>query len=644
MLRNLATLALLATPLEILKQYWGYDDFRPMQSEIIQSVLDGHDTLALLPTGGGKSICFQVPGLILDGMCLVISPLVALMTDQVAQLKKRGIRAAALYSGQPQREIDVLLDNCIGGHTKFLYVSPERLKSELFIERVKRMKIGLLAIDEAHCISQWGYDFRPSYLDIELIYPYIQPVKKIALTATATKEVKNDICKQLGFANPNIYQKSFARKNLSYAAFELENKGDKLLEILRNVQGSSVVYVRSRKETENVARFLYQNNISSDYYHAGLDSKTRARKQQEWIDNRRRVMVATNAFGMGIDKPDVRTVVHLDLPESLEAYYQEAGRAGRDEKRAYAVLLYSSTDTYRLQKSVQQRNPPLEFVQRIYQAIANYLKLAIGSSEFQSHDFELLKFTETYRFNPMDCHYAILKLQEMGMINLSDQLNRSSSAKICMSHDDLYKFMISNAALDPILKTLLRLYGGGLYTDFYNIYEFEIARVCKTSQSEVTQKLHHLHKMEVIIYDPIKTKPQLTFLTPRLDVAALKRPYHKTTERQDIVEAKTTTMIQYAEDQTRCRTRVFQEYFDEVAYLNCGSCDVCINEKKQKKLIDNLDSVKAKIIESLKYLPSSLESLKIELELKDDFIYSEAIRDLMDENKISLKGNELRMN
>ncbi len=614
-----------------------------MQEDIIQSVLDGHDTLALLPTGGGKSICFQVPAMLMDGMCVVISPLIALMSDQVDQLKKRGIRAASLYSGQPHREIDVLLDNCIGGHMKFLYVSPERLKSEIFVERLKQMNVSMIAVDEAHCISQWGFDFRPSYLDINSIYPYIENAKKIALTATATKETKKDICEKLSFQNPNTFQKSFARKNLSYSAFQIENKGPKMLEILRNVKGSAIVYVRSRRETENVSRFLYQNQITCDFYHAGLDSKTRARKQQEWIENRRRVMVATNAFGMGIDKPDVRVVVHLDLPDSLEAYYQEAGRGGRDEKRAFSVLLYSQTDVYNLKKNEERRNPPLEFVQRVYQSIANYLKLAVGSSEFQSFNFELKVFADTYNLNALDTHYAVLKLQEMGLININDNMGRASSAKISTNQNELYKFMIANSNMEPVMKALLRLYGGILYTDFTHIYEFEIAKLCKSNQSDIIQKLKSLHKMDIIIYDQLKTKPQLTYLTPRLEISALKRPYKQAMERRKIIHEKIEAMTRYAENNSICRTRIFQEYFDEVTYINCGTCDVCINAKKKENMHDALDVTKSKILENLKYLPSQLDELKIQIQVNDDFLYSEAIRELIDEEKVLLNGMKVSL-
>ncbi len=607
-----------------------------MQEEIIQSVLDGVDTLALLPTGGGKSICFQVSGLALDGMTVVVSPLIALMRDQVDQLRKRKIQASAIYSGMPAREIDIVLENCMQGQVKFLYVSPERLKTEIFTERVKRSNVSLIAIDEAHCISQWGYDFRPSYLEISALYELLPDARKIALTATATREVKEDICTRLEFKEQAVFQKSFARSNLSYSAFKLENKGPKLLDILKNVPGSSIVYVRSRKETENVAKYLYNSGISSDFYHAGLESRWRTQKQEDWISGKRRVMVATNAFGMGIDKPDVRTVIHLDIPDTLEAYYQEAGRAGRDEKKAFAVLLYSETDVYNLRKSVITRNPSLDYIQRIYQALANYYKLAIGSSELQSYDFDVADFCYQYDLHPIEVHHALKKLQEMGLLLLNESMGKSSSLKIAVSAEELYKFDISNAAYEPVIKSLLRLYGGGLYTSFQSISEFEIAKLGKLGKGDVVKKLHYLHDINIVIYEPVKSKPQLTYLLPRLDAANLGKYFKDVSSRYDLIADKAERVVAYAEDDHLCRTRVFQEYFDEAAYLNCGVCDVCLKAKKAKKLAEGLDDAKKRILSHLKLGSMEIDELKEELEITDDFLFTEAVRVLMDEEKIEL--------
>lgn len=623
---------------DILKKYWGYETFRELQGDIIQSVVDGKDTLALLPTGGGKSICFQVPAMMLDGMCLVVSPLIALMTDQVNQLKKRGIQASAITSGMPHREIDGLLDNCVFGKVKFLYVSPERLSSDLFIERAKRMPISLLAIDEAHCISQWGYDFRPSYLEIASIYPHMDGVRKIALTATATADVRQDIVEKLEFEMPVVFQKSFARKNLSYSIFELENKGPKLLEILNNVKGSAIVYVRSRKETQNVARYLFQNKIGADFYHAGLEPKIRAKKQEDWINNVQRVIVATNAFGMGIDKPDVRVVVHLDLPDTLEAYYQEAGRAGRDEKQAYAVLLFNKGDTYSLMENEKSRNPSLEFVQQVYQSIANYFKLATGSSEWQSFDFDIKEFCVTYKFHAREAHFAIKKLQEMGVIMLNDSQFKSSTLKFALSSNELYVYNISNVAIEPLIKALLRLYGGSLYNDFVNISEYDLAWMIGMAKEEVIQKLTHLSQSEVVIYDPAKTLPQLTYLTPRLAVAALKKPYNLLLPRQKVIHDKMMQVVGYVTSSIGCRTRVFQEYFDETTYINCGVCDTCLRAKKEAHLIESLEAAKQHILETVGNGVDHIEQVKSEAGIKNEFLFTESIRTLIDEERLRLEG------
>jgi len=630
-------------PSDILKKYWGFGQFRSMQEDIIQSVLDGKDTLALLPTGGGKSICFQVPGLILDGLCLVISPLIALMKDQVMQLKKRGIQAAALYSGMPSREIDIVLDNCVHGQVKFLYVSPERLQSDLFAARVKKMKVDLLAIDEAHCISQWGYDFRPAYLTISEIYELLGPVKKIALTATATNKVREDICEKLQFAEPSIFQKSFARKNLSYSVFNLENKSAKLLEILNNVKGSAIVYVRSRKETQKITSFLYQNGISADFYHAGLDTKARSKKQEDWIGNHRRVMVSTNAFGMGIDKPDVRIVVHYGLPDSLEAYYQEAGRAGRDGKSAYAVMLMNQSNLEMLKEQAINRSPDLNFIKRVYQSIANFYKLAVGSSQWQNFDFELAKFVKTYNLPPYKTHFAVKKLEEMGLVLLNESLGKSSTLKFAISHEALYKYDISNAKMEPLIKGLLRLYGGQLYVELVNINEYDLAKMAKTTHKDVVQKLTYLHQNEIAIYHPVKRHPQLTFLTPRLPVDVLKSHYQGIRERAKTVDAQLKSIMAYANNPDTCRTRTFQEYFGESAYLNCGVCDVCIKNKKAAKFQESLDNRAKSILVLLKAQACSLPQLKSKLNATDEFLFTEAVRQLMDEGRVILTGSKLKL-
>lgn len=620
----------------ILKKYWGFDSFRSQQEEIITSVLDGKNTLALLPTGGGKSICFQVPAMILSGICLVVTPLIALMKDQVEQLRRKGIIATSIYSGMPRREIDIVLYNCVLGKVKFLYVSPERLKTDLFKTRVAEMNVSLIAIDEAHCISQWGYDFRPAYLEIPEIYPLLKDVKKIALTATATKEVSEDILEKLEFKSPSIFQKSFARKNLSYSVFELENKEQKMIEILSNVKGSAIVYVRSRKETFRISRVLNSFRISSDYYHAGLTVKERSAKQTAWTQNQTRVMVSTNAFGMGIDKPDVRAVIHFDLPDSLEAYYQEAGRAGRDERNAFAVLLYSESDIIRTRENFVRSFPSIENLKRVYQSLANYYKLAVGSSQWQSFDFKIDDFSKAFNLNTFDTFYSIKKLEENGLILLNESFFKPSVVMFSLNHEEVYRYCIANVKMEPLIKGMLRLYGGEIYTEFVKISESDLGQLIKSSAREIQKNLSFLHKNEILIYDPIKEKPQLTFLTPRVDsskVIVNKKDFDR---RIEIVSNKLEKIIGYAKDRKQCRTKIFQEYFNETSYLNCGSCDRCIQEKKRNSGQRDLEQIIKTILDKANENWISVEALKTQTDIKDNFLFTDAIRVLLDQNSIQL--------
>ncbi|HZX75422.1 MAG TPA: ATP-dependent DNA helicase RecQ, partial [Cyclobacteriaceae bacterium] len=480
------------TPTEILKQYWGYDHFRPSQAEIIQAVLEKKDVLALLPTGGGKSVCFQVPALIMEGVCIVITPLIALMEDQVGQLKRRGVSAVAVHSGMSHSQIDITIDNCVYGKIKFLYLSPERLQTEMFTERVKKMTVSLVAVDEAHCISQWGYDFRPPYLKIAELRELIQDVPFIAVTASATKVVKEDIIQKLELLKPEIFQQSFARENLSFVVRKTEKKEKQLLTILKKVAGSSIVYVRSRKATQELAKMLNQAGVSAIFYHAGLTYKERSERQEEWIKNISRVIVATNAFGMGIDKPDVRTVAHMDLPENLEAYYQEAGRAGRDGKRSYAVVLFHEVDVLSLQSKVQQAQPTLEYLNKIYQSLANYFHLAVGSSQGESYDFDLDDFSKRFSFKSVTVYAALKKLEEAGLIQLNEGFYRPSRVHLLVDKKRLYEFQIANEKFDPLIKSLLRLYGATLFADFVNISENQISSSLKWADRQTREGLQQL--------------------------------------------------------------------------------------------------------------------------------------------------------
>ncbi|AKD58823.1 RecQ family ATP-dependent DNA helicase [Spirosoma radiotolerans] len=559
-----------------------------MQEDVVDTVLARQDALVLMPTGGGKSICFQVPTLAMKGVCIVVTPLIALMKDQVEQLRRRGIPAAAIYSGMHYREIDTTLDNCIYGNTKFLYVSPERLRTEIVIERVKQMVVCLLAVDEAHCISAWGYDFRPPYLQIAEFRELIPDTPIIALTASATPDVQADIVEKLALREPQIFRQSFARANLSYSAVLEENKDARLLRVLQNVPGCAIVYVRSRKQTQNMAQWLVRQGISADFYHAGLTTLQRAEKQDAWIQDRTRVMVATNAFGMGIDKPDVRVVVHLDVPDSLEAYYQEAGRAGRDGQKAYAVMLYTNNDLESLRFRTEQLYQPVEMLRRVYQAIANYTAVPIGGGEFTSYDFDLGSFTGTFNLPPQETHYALKQLQLEGFIQLNENYYHPSRLAIVLDNRQLYEFQVLNPRFDSFLKLLLRLYGGELFTDFITISESTLARAFLLNQPEIEELLEQLHQRNVIIYEKQKDKPQLTFLTPRLDAPSLPVNVQELNRRKELAMRKVQAAILYTEHPTQCRTRLLQAYFGEKPGVDgastdraCGICDNCIKKKKK---------------------------------------------------------------
>ncbi len=584
-------------PLKILYQYWGYTAFRPMQEDIIRAVMDKKDTLALLPTGGGKSICFQVPALGIDGVCIVVSPLIALMKDQVFQLNQRGIKAKAIYSGLSNQEIDIILDNAIYGDTKFLYVSPERLKTELFIARTTRMQIGLLAIDEAHCISQWGYDFRPPYLEIAQFRKIIPQVPCIALTATATKEVKVDIREKLHFSErAAFFQKSFARANLSYSAFYEENKEARLLQILKRVPGTAVVYVRSRKRTKAIADFLVRNRISASFYHAGLSNEQRAVRQDEWIQDKIRVIVATNAFGMGIDKPDVRLVVHVDLPDNLEAYYQEAGRAGRDEKKAYAVLLYNKADIDQLKNNIEVAHPSAQTLKKTYQALANYLQIAVGSGFMESYNFDIDDFVKTFKLPYLTTYHALKKLEEQGFIQFNEAFYSPSRLGIITGHEPLYQYQVANKRADVLIKILLRIYGGELFNHYLNINEKKIAQALNQTTEAVIKQLLALQQAGIVNYEPTKDTPQIVMLTERLLASKLPLNNRLLAERKKAYNDKVHAVINYAEDTETCQTALLLRYFNEFTKEECGICGNCTQKKRnsnqqgdlQKQILNKL--------------------------------------------------------
>ncbi|MFN3555467.1 MAG: ATP-dependent DNA helicase RecQ [Bacteroidales bacterium] len=577
-------------PAQILTKYWGYSKFRPLQEDIIHSVLEGNDTLALLPTGGGKSICFQVPALAREGICIVVSPLIALMKDQVANLNRREIKAVAVYSGMSSAEIDIAIDNCIYGNTKFLYLSPERLTTDMVRARLPKMKVNLVAIDEAHCISQWGYDFRPPYLQIAEIREFLPQTPFMALTATATPEVMDDICQKLSMKNARIFRKSFERKNLVYAVLQEENKLGRLANICKKVQGTGVVYVRNRRKTREIAEFLAKQGVKADFYHAGLDNKTRDQKQESWIRERVRVIVSTNAFGMGIDKPNVRFVVHMDLPDSPEAYFQEAGRAGRDEKKAYAVLLYNQSDIIDLESFFQNSYPPLEFIAKVYNALGNFFQLAIGSGRERSYEFNMGNFCSHYQLERIPVFSALQILEKEGYIALSEALSNPSRIHMLLNKEDLYRFSVANPSFDAFIKVLLRSYTG-LFSDFTRIDEYDIAKRTQLEPDRVVKTLKSLHQMRVLHYEPRNKEPLLSFIRPREDVRYFSISPENYSERKKYAGQRVEAMKQYVQTQNRCRSVMLLSYFGEENAVRCGVCDVCLERNKldlSKLEFDNL--------------------------------------------------------
>jgi ATP-dependent DNA helicase RecQ len=572
----------LETYRKILSEYWGYTGFRSLQEEIIRSVMQNKDTLALLPTGGGKSITFQVPALARDGICLVITPLISLMQDQVENLKLRKIRAIAIHSGLSKFELDVALDNCIYGDYKFLYLSPERLSTDLFLKRLESMKVNLIAVDEAHCISQWGYDFRPSYLQIAKIREFLPGVPILALTATATPTVANDIQEKLLFREKNMIRQTFERKNLIYLVRKTEDKTAYLMRILSRQPGCGIIYARNRKKTKEIAEFLISKGISAQFYHAGLDQKDRRLRQEQWTRGKVRAMVATNAFGMGIDKPDVRTVIHMDLPDSPEAYFQEAGRAGRDGKKAYAVLLYQPADRLSIEKSHGVRFPDLDLIKRVYQALGNYLEVLPGSGKGQVFDFDLMDFCSKFSFYSLSAFHALKHLERAGYIELTEDIDLPARVHFRVDRDELYKFQIVNEAYDGIIKLLLRVYSG-MFSDFVRIDEHNLAGKAKVPVQTIVTVLSTLSNMGILYYIKPKKTPQIIFTAERLSDKSLLFPKKDYEEQESLTKMRMDTMIHYVSEDHRCRSQMLLMYFGEKDPFRCGQCDVCM-ESGEKPL------------------------------------------------------------
>jgi len=581
----------------ILKQYWGYNSFRPLQEKIINAVLNGKDVLALLPTGGGKSVCFQVPAMMTDGLCLVVSPLIALMKDQVEHLHKKSITAFAIYSGMSRKEVIHTLKTASGSNCKFLYVSPERLETKLFLEYLPALNVSLVAVDEAHCISQWGYDFRPTYLRIAALREQLPKIPVLALTASATPIVQIDICEKLQFKAPIIFRQSFERPNLSYSVFRADSKISKLVEVLTNVPGSSIVYCKSRKRTKEIAEQLQTYNINADFYHAGLLSEERNQKQENWINDKTRTIVSTNAFGMGIDKPGVRTVIHFDSPDCLENYYQEAGRAGRDGKKSYAVLLYQDKDLEELRQQVILRFPPLKDIRFVYQAIVNYLQIPNGMGAGNYYDFPLADFLHKFQLASHLVINTLKALEHENHIAFNEQIFLSSRLIFTCNKEVLYEFQASHPTLEPVIKVLLRSYEG-IYDQEVNINEKSLAYLLKMDVKEVIQYLQQLHSFSILSYTLQKDTPQLFFIQNRVKAEDLHINMRQYNERRQHYKKRVESMIDYTHSLV-CRSQLTGNYFGDDDMKACGICDNCL--KKQKLVIsaDEFCIIEMRILSSI---------------------------------------------
>ena len=589
---------------EILKQYWGYDDFRGIQREIIESIGSGHDTLGLMPTGGGKSITFQVPALAQDGTCIVITPLIALMKDQVDNLRRKGIRAAAIYSGLTHEEIIITLENAIFGAIKLLYVSPERLSSELFQTKLRHMKVSFITVDEAHCISQWGYDFRPSYLQIAQIRKLVPDVPVLALTATATPQVVDDIQERLKSANLedkifNVFKMSFERKNLAYVVRHADDKIGELIHILKSTKGSAIVYARSRRRTKEYAEIINEAGISATFYHAGLDSSVKDQRQREWQDNKHRVMVATNAFGMGIDKPDVRVVVHVDCPDSIEAYFQEAGRAGRDGLKAYAVLLYNNSDERKLLKRISDSFPEKDYIRQVYEHLAYYYQIGVGSGYGHTFEFNIDKFCHNFHHFPIQVDSALKILQRAGYIEYTEEQDNQARVMFTVSRNDLYRLENNSPNEDRIITALLRSYGG-LFTGYNYIDEDYLATVTQLQPQQVYLTLKSLSQRHILHFIPQKKTPFIHYTQRREDKEYIQLMPEVYEERKSQFAERINSMILYATCDDICRSRQLLRYFGEKNDHNCKQCDVCLSHRKEGMVSEpRLNEAATKILQLL---------------------------------------------
>ena len=616
---------------QTLERYWGYTSFREGQMAIIQSVMDCRDTLALMPTGGGKSLTYQVPTLAREGLCIVVTPLIALMKDQVDRLRRMGVSATAIHSGMSYTQIDNALDNCVYGDVKFLYVAPERLATEAFRLRVQRMKVSLLAVDEAHCISQWGYDFRPSYLRIAELRQHLKDVPVLALTASATEMVAKDIMHHLGFQEPNILRSSFARPNLSYAVRHTDDKQEQLLRVINNVGGSGIVYMRSREGCEQLCETLRNQGISASYYHAGLPYAERSMRQEEWTSGKVRVMVATNAFGMGIDKADVRFVVHFTMCDSLESYYQEAGRAGRDGQRSYAVLLSSSDDSSKITKRFDAEFPPLDEVKSIYEKICDFVQVAVGDGLYASFIFNIHEFCRRERIYIGKVRAAINLLEQNDYLTLTEEMENPARIHFCISRDELYRIRVGRNELDHIIRIILRLYNG-VFTEFRPIDERSIASASGYTIERVKELLKRMWQLRIIRYIPANSSPMLFFNEERLPTKDLYISPETYVHRKELMAERFENMFHYAEQQTECRSVVLQRYFGDTEASACGTCDVCLATKRREK--SDGKALSESILHLLSREPMNVKELCRELKHSPEKVIA-AVDKLKADGKIS---------
>jgi len=625
---------------KILLKYWGYPSFRALQEDIILSVLDGKDTLALMPTGGGKSITFQVPAMAKEGLCIVVTPLIALMKDQVANLQKLGIKAISLDSSMSRREIDIALDKCIFSDIKFLYLSPERLGTDLFRAKLPAMNINLIAIDEAHCISQWGYDFRPSYLKIAEIREFAKDIPILALTASATNEVAKDIMDKLEFKKHNVFRKSFERKNLIYIVRKTEKKLQYILRIIKYVPGTGIIYVRNRKQTVEVAKFLNYRGIKAGFYHAGLKPEQRSLIQETWIRGDTRVIVSTNAFGMGIDKPNVRFVIHIDIPDSLEAYYQEAGRAGRDEKKAFAVLLYDENDIINLQQRVAKEFPEIKYIKTVYNALSNFLNIPIGFGKGTTYPFVFAEFIKKYNLKAIETFNSLKILQQENFIYLSEAFYNPSKIRFVVSNDELYKFQVANPNYDKIIKLMLRTYSG-MFTDYVRIDENYIARFFKVDKQLIIKYLKKLHELSLVDYIPESSRPKITFVEERLSDDNLAISHKTYGFRKERFIERIDSVIKYSDSIAKCRSQIILEYFGEKNADRCGTCDICRRRNELKLSKYEFDIVLEELKEIITKEPKTLNDV-IEISKFPHHKSIKVIQWLFDNNKIKY-DSEMRL-